>query len=202
MVVRADGQPFRARGPSRERTGLEPHLVVAEDARRVTVQVEPVEVLLERPSAGHVQELHAAADAEQRQLALTGAVGKGELEAVALGARLGDLRVGAGAVGRRVDVHAAGKHEPVEAVEQLVGRLGHVVVRRQHQRERAGSLDRERVGAREHVGLGRPWTPADRLDGGADSDDGPAHSRSKPRTRSQSVTAASCASSSIRARFR
>ncbi len=46
------------------------------------------------------------------------------------------------AVGARIDVGAAGEHQPVEQVEQLVGALEHGVVGRQQQRQTAGALHR------------------------------------------------------------
>ena len=90
---------------------------------------------------------------------------------------------GARAVGARVDVGAAGEHQPVEQVEQLVGALERPVVGRQQQRQAAGALHRQRVVARRDVAGRLPRPPAHRLDRAADADDrsSRAHSRSKPR---------------------
>ena len=92
----------------------------------------------------------------------------------------------------------------VEPVEQLVGLLGHRGVGRQQQREPAGALDRvARTSAAAGCTSSSQAPPARPLAVRADADDRPrAHRRSKPRKRSQSVTAASYASSSTRARFR
>ena len=54
VVVRPDRRGLGAHGPGRQGAGLQPDLVVAERARGVTVQVDPFEVLLERPAQGHV----------------------------------------------------------------------------------------------------------------------------------------------------
>ena len=76
------------------------------------------------------------------------------------------------AVGARVDVRAAGQDEAVEPVEHVVGVLGHPRVRRDHQRDRAGHLQRVDVGAREQERLAIPYRPARPLQGGAEADAG------------------------------
>ena len=74
--------------PRRERARLQPHLVVAERARGVQVVAvadRVGQVLDEGAAEGDVQQLHAAADAEHRHLALERGAGQRDLEGVALG---------------------------------------------------------------------------------------------------------------------
>ena len=128
--------------------------MVREAARRVPVRLAPDplgQVLLDRPARRHVQHLHAAADAEQRQVALERPVPERELEAVPLRTRSAGLRVRPRAVRAGIDVGAAGEDEAVEEVEQLVGRLGRGVVGREQQRDPAGALHGQRVGARHEI---------------------------------------------------
>ena len=67
------------------------------------------QVLDERAAAGDVHDLHAAADAEERQVALERARGQRELEGVPLGHGAGRLGMRLGAVGGRVQVGPAGQ---------------------------------------------------------------------------------------------
>ena len=92
--------------------------------------------------------------------------------AVAVGARVGGLRMARAAVGARVDVRAAGQHEPVEPVEHVVGMRRHPRVGRDHQRDRARALQRVHVGAREQERLAIPYRPARPLQRGAEADPG------------------------------
>ena len=85
MMMRLDHEPLGSRRPGGERARLKAHLVVAERARRVAMSVRLVEVLDERASQRHVQDLHAPADAEQRDLAVERPAEQRHLEAVALG---------------------------------------------------------------------------------------------------------------------
>ncbi len=89
----------------------------------------------------------------------------------------------------------------VEQVERLVGVIAERVVGRQHEGEAARPLDGRGIGARQHRRLLLPRAVLDPLDRGQHPDHRPpaAHRRSKPRNRSQSVTAASKAASSTRA---
>ena len=74
------------------------------------------------------------------------------------------------AVGARVDVGAAGQHQPVEAVQHVVRVLGDPRVRREHQRDRARPLQRVDVGPREQERLAIPDRPARTLERGAEAD--------------------------------
>ena len=169
-------------------------------------------VLLERAAERHVQHLHPAADPEQRDVALERPVGQRRARSGRARARCPrSPACGPGAVGARIHVGAAGQHQPVDQVERLVGLLRGGVVGRQQHAKPAGGLHGVRVGARREVAEHLPGPPADDLRGAADADygtahyaqrTGRAHRRSKPRNFSQSVTAASKASSSTFARFR
>ena len=128
-----DRRAIAAHRPRGERPFGEPHGVVAEGPARVAMAIAAElvrQVLDQRPPAGHVQELHAAADAEDRHVALERPVGQGELEAVALGPGVTGLRVYPRAVGGGIDVGAAGQHEAVDQVEHLAGVLRGGVIRR------------------------------------------------------------------------
>ena len=103
-------------------------------------------VLQQRATEGHVHHLHPAADPQDRKVDLECPANERDLGVVALwhGALLG-LIVRLGAVGRGVDVDAAGKDQRVEPREHLVGFLDQLRIRRDHQREPAGALDRRQV---------------------------------------------------------
>ena len=166
--------PARAGG---ERALGEPDVVVgavegARDAAVVLVAEVVGQVLLERAAARDVHELHAAADAEQRDVALERAARQCDLERVALGPRALGHRVRLGAVAGGVEVGAAGEDQPVDDVEHLVGVALGLGVGRDHQREAAGGLDGVDVGAVEEERLGVPDRPARALDRGADADAG------------------------------
>ena len=109
-------------------------LVVAERSGRCWTSVPPQR---------DVDQLHPAADAEHRQVALDRRARERDFEAVALGHRVDRLRVGARAVGGRVDVGAAGEDQPVEQREHLGGLLGQLLVGR-----RASPPARRRAGRR------------------------------------------------------
>ena len=168
--------------PGCQRTRLQRHLVISEDAQVRAVALGAVEhvgeVLDQSPSEGNVQHLHPAADPEHRHLPLRGGADQGHLHAVS--ARIGavGLRCGLLAVGGRVDVGAAGQHQGVDAVERLV-RRGHVVGRQQEGKA-ARVAHLVRVLAGEQRGGLVPDRPGGALDRRADPHDRP-HSRSKPR---------------------
>jgi hypothetical protein len=105
------------------------------------------QVLDQRAAERDVQQLHAAADPEHRQVAFQRAQRQRDLRAVAVGPGVGGLGMALDAVGARVDVRAAGEHQAVEAVEHVVGVLFDPGVGRQHQRDGAGALQRVHVRA-------------------------------------------------------
>ena len=112
------------------------------------------EVLVQRPAAGDVERLAAAADAQQRHPALERRARERELEGVER--RLGRpqllVAVG-GAVRAGVQVRAAGEADAVEPADQ---RLEVRHARRQHDRDRARALDPLHVGHPErHLGMVR-----------------------------------------------
>ena len=94
------------------------------------------QVLVQRPAAGHVQHLHAAADREHGQAARYRPPREGQLEAVELGLGRPQLGMLGGAVVVRMQVRPARQADAVEAVEQLVHRAG--AHRREDHRHRAG----------------------------------------------------------------
>ena len=95
---------------------------------------------MEGSAASHVQDLHAAADPEDRELATVGGPDQRELDRV--DSRLGraELGVGLGAVGARLNVGATGQAHAVDPVEQRVDRVG--PEQRHDHRNAAGALDR------------------------------------------------------------
>jgi hypothetical protein len=193
VVVRLHREALGAGGPRRKRARLELHVVVGELSRRVAVLLvtdHVGEMLDERPATRDVQQLHTAADGEQGEVSRERAVGQGELEAITLRHGLTDLGMRPGAVGGRIDVGASGEDQRVQPTEQLVGRLGGGVIRRQEDREPAGILHRAHVGPGRHRDHLVPGTPPHALERRADTDDRPehatkvytaAHSRHEPR---------------------
>jgi hypothetical protein len=90
------------------------------------------DVLVQRPARGDVERLHAAADGEQREVALAGRAHHRELVVVrdAVDVRA-ELRVPQRPVGSGVEVGAAAEQDAVEAVEERVRVVGEPV-RREH----------------------------------------------------------------------
>ena len=79
------------------------------------------QVLDEGAAPGDVEDLSAATDAEQRQVAGQGGLGERQLGGVAVGPYTGRGGVHRLAVRSRVDVGAAGQDHAVEPVEQPSG---------------------------------------------------------------------------------
>ena len=101
---------------------------------------------MQRPAARDVERLHAAADAEQRKIALGGAAQQRELVLVGDAVHVrAELRVAGLAVGGGIEVRAAAEDEAVEAVEQRRGVVD-VAVGGQDDGDAAGLLHRLRVG--------------------------------------------------------
>ena len=116
--------------------------MVGERPRRVLVLLvahDLGQVLHEVTSERHVQDLRAAADGQNRHVARERRLEQGQLAAVALRDDTLGLRVRFLAVHLRVEVRAAGEHDPVEDVQRL---LDPVVARRHEQRPPARALDR------------------------------------------------------------
>ena len=140
---------------------------------------EPVgQVLVERPAAGDVEDLHPAADAEQRDASLQRASRQRDLESVAVRIGPDGLGVRLGAVALGIDVGAASQNQRIKAIEELIGVLGRAAVGWQHRDHPAGPVYRPRVGeGQEHRGLVLPDAEMRLLDGCADSDQGTRHER-------------------------
>ena len=128
------------------------------------------------PPQRHVQDLHPPADAEQGHLALERPRAPGRARSGRARARCRSSPGAGRAVGRGIEVGAAGEDQRVEAVEQRVGRLGRGLVGRQQERQPARRLHRGRVGARQH---GRPCPPR--------GPSAPARSPRRSRSRSRSL---------------
>ncbi len=146
-----------------------PHLVLPERSRYrgVPVVADDVgQVLVQAAAPGHVDDLHAPADAEHRKLQRGRGVQQRELGGIALRAHAGELRQGLGTVAGRVDVPAPGEHEPVQPRQRVLD-TGH---RRQQHRDPAGRRDGVSVAARQDHGLPFPDAPARPLTVGADPD--------------------------------
>ena len=193
----------------RGRARLGRHAVAAERAELRTVrrQVElgATEVLHERSAALHVDQLQAAADAEHGQAALARAAQQGQLERVAylaLGRRLVRPLLELGAVERGVESGPPVRISPSMPSSTSSGILRAVGRRREQDRHAAGQAHALDVALRDDGRLELPVRPARVRAVGADADAGTAHRRSKERRSSQSVTAASKASSSTVAALR
>ena len=141
-----------------------------EDAAVLVVAVGVGEVLVQRPALRDVDQLHPAADPEERHVALQGPPGQRDLERVALGHRMDDLGMARRAVRGRVDVGAAREDQGVEEVEDLVGVVDEHVVHRQDQRHATGAVDGVDVGARQQERLLVPHAPLRLLEVGDDPD--------------------------------
>ena len=134
------------------------------------------QVLHERAAAGDVDQLHAAADAEHRQVALDRGARERDLEGVALGHRAD--RLGVRAAGRRRRDRCRRRRRASARRSARAPRSGSSTssrVRREHQREPAGALHGLDVVARQQHRLLVPHAPARALERGADADHGPSH---------------------------
>jgi hypothetical protein len=138
-------------------------------------------MLDEIAAARDVHDLEAAAHGEHGHVARERSLEQRQLACVALRSRPARLRMRVRAVRVRVDVGAAGEDQPVERVEGLLDR---VRARRHEQRPPARGLDTAHVVVRDERRVELPVTPARRLDIRRDSDERPAHPRSKNRSRS------------------
>jgi hypothetical protein len=142
MVMAIDLHLRRAEHSRQPRPGRDAEGVVqavARPVRRVSIQV-----LDERATQRHIDDLLPAADAQGRHRPLHGPARRGQLESVE--GRVG--RVGAVhglAVGDRVDVGAARQEQAVETFEQRDQR-GPVRQRGHQDRQAAGGLDRLDIG--------------------------------------------------------
>ena len=144
----------------------------ADDAPVLGVADVVGQVLAQRPAAGDVEHLHAAAHAEEGHPALERAARQRELEGVALGQHGRRLGVALGAVALGLDVGAAGEDERVDEVEQRVGVLRRAPTGCEQQRHAAGARDVIEVRAREQRDLVVPGAaPARALERDADTDD-------------------------------
>jgi sulfate-transporting ATPase len=135
-----------------------------------------LEVLVQRAAQRDVDGLGAAADAEHRHPHLVDRARELQLEAVERRLGRAERLVGAGAVGRGVEVRAAGQTDAVEALEQRGQRTG--AERRQHDRHAARQLDGAHVGQpQRHLVLRRLAVAAERREitapnlGGRDADE-------------------------------
>ena len=165
-----------AGGDRGERSGFQPHVVVcaveaAGEGPVVLVADLLGDVLLERAAERHVQQLHPAADPENRHVPLDCSLGDRQLRSVALGH--GAVRRGmrVGAVRGGIDVVAAGEDQPVDQLEYLIGVLLELLVGGNHQRKPAGALDRGDVAVRQQRRALIPEAPLRPREARADADD-------------------------------
>lgn len=140
--------------------------------RRVPGVAEDVgQVLVEAAAEVDVEDLHAAADAEERQAAVEGRGDQRELGGVTEVADVAGLGVGGLAVAGRVDVAAARDDEAVEDVHK-----GRRRARRRHDDGLpAGLRHAVHIGLREEAGGRVPRGEAGLLDVAGDADDRPFH---------------------------
>ena len=135
-----------------EVAGLGPMARMADDVRQVLDQ---------RAAANDIDQLHPAADAQHRDVLRECGPQQRELGRVALGTGVGRLRLGLGAVAGRVEVRAAGQHEPVDDRERLCNTIED---RGKHHRAAAGCHGALDVAKRDQCGRHIPCTPASRGD--------------------------------------
>ena len=156
VVVAVHGESSGADEAGEPGFGIHLHDVLSEDAAAdpVPLGAERLgQVLVQRATEGDVEQLQAAADAEDRDAALPRPRQQRELPRVAVGARGVGERVALGAVQLGLHVEAAGEDETVEPVEH--GRGGLLRTRLRGQQHRAGS----RRGHRVEVLLGQKGCP-------------------------------------------
>src|SRR5207245_880743 len=133
-------------------------------------------VLLERPAAGHVYELHPAAYPQHGEVAFDRRARQRDLEDVALGRRHSGLLAPLLAVAGGIDVRAAGEQQAIDQLEHLARFLDRDGVRGEHHGQAAGVLHRLHVAARQQNGLLVPDAPLRLLQRRAQADDWAIHS--------------------------
>ena len=139
----------------------DPHPVQAEPVRRAVVPPVPDQVgqmLMQRAAPADVQDLHAAADREQRHTEPQRVPGNGQVPRVPQRHRGLRARVPRRAVPDRVDVRAARDHQAVQAGDGGAG-LVVVAARRQQDRAPAAAAHRVHIDVRKHRRPGRPAPP-------------------------------------------
>ena len=140
--------------------------MAVQDVLAVVVRDVGDEIAAERD----VQHLHAAADAEERQVgARDRGPGELELEAVALERDAVVRPMRCAAVARRIDVAAARKNETLDRLQRL---RNLPFDRGQHDRDAAGAADGVDVVARQREALALPGATVAR-----DADQGASHDR-------------------------
>ncbi len=194
MVRGRHGEPQLTAGGGRAEQRAEPavrgdpHRVGAEGARGGPVVVighEVRQVLMQSPPAGDVKNLKSAADGQDRHPAAGGRGQQGELGRVTARLEGAGARVRRGAVGRRVEVRAAGQHQRIQPGHR-VRDAGH---RRQQHRHRAGRRHLADVVHREQGGGAvHPPAPAGRLRVAAQADDRPPARGAVPGGRAHSAS--------------
>lgn len=130
------------------------------------------QVLVETAAEVDVEDLHAAADPEERQAAVEGGGDQRELGLVAEVAHVAGLGMRGFAVVGRVDVTTAGDDEAVEYVHKGARRAG----RREQNGLPAGRRHAVHIGLREETGGHVPRREAGALDIAGDADDRALHS--------------------------
>ena len=144
----------------RERPRRQPDAVQPVDARLRPVPLvadDVGQVLLQRAAGDHREHLHAAADAEHRQVAVQRRPHQRHLGGVAVRPQPGRLLVRGLAVQRGVQVGAAGEDHGVQPVQDLG--VGGGRGRQDHGRGTRG-LDPLDVPERQHHRAGRPTPPS------------------------------------------
>jgi hypothetical protein len=152
--ARGENAADRAGGADADRVPAE----VVGDPGVLLVPDHVREVLVQRAAADDVEQLHAAADGQQRQPGRQRAVDHGQFPGVPLGVGRAGRRVHGRAVPGRVHVTAAGHHQAVEVGHGQRGLRGGAAGRQQD-RPAAAAAYRVHVGTRQHRGRYRPVTP-------------------------------------------
>jgi hypothetical protein len=138
----------------RQRTTRKPHRVARNIAgfieARVAVAVIKFDMLGERATELHVDELRAATDSEQRNTDAYRLSDDRKFPRVAIGLGMAKARFGLRVVEARVNVGAAGNHHAIEALQQL----GHGRVTRQLDRKATGPRNGTRVLGEVQIKLG------------------------------------------------
>src|ERR1700683_480567 len=175
VMMRSGRVDKLAAGARGERALAEQHVVLGavEGAQHAPVlfMAEQVgQMLQEGASERDVDQLHAAADAQHRHVALDGSARERYLEGISLGDRVNRVRPGLLAIGGGVDVGAACEQQAVDQIEYLLRVLGRTRVGREHHGQAAGALHRLYVAEPEQRGGLLPHAPARLLERGAHAD--------------------------------
>lgn len=154
---------------------VERRVVESSGASSMFAEAYVRKMLVQCAARGHIENLHATADAEHGKVPLQSGPGQGQFEGVAPGLSGLGAGVGRRAIRRGHDIHPSDQQQPVDAVKYEFGLVDDVGIRDQPQRYSAGRMDFAKVGCWDDRSFLAPESPTRGFERGAHADDGGRH---------------------------